>query len=244
MFTHEQFLALTFEEKKEVLVYRAKFHAKKAKATAEMKRIPKNGWNDNHKYHFARESDVKDMVGQILFENQLSITNDLISRFETQNGKGIKTDVKMLFTITDTETGYFENYTHDGVAIDYSDKGVYKAYSNTIKYFLMDEFLIPTGDDVEKESPEAEAPQKNNQQKNQQPQSNKTGDESKPMWRLIMDSEDILANVSGKEKTEVRQKLKDKFGQIGKYKDLDPAMATNILTVLESWIDYYVNPKG
>lgn len=254
MFTNAQFMELEFEEKKEVMEWRAKFHAKKSKATAEVKRIKKNGYNSFHKYNYATESDVKDEIRGILLENKLSFSADLINRKEetvnTKQGTATKTDVVMMFTLTDTETGYFENYVHDGVTIDNSDKGIYKAYSNTIKYFLMDQFLIPTGDDAEKDAPEIAPQQNNNQQQNQNPnqqtnqQPNKTDNNEKPTWRLIMDSEDILAKVSGKEKTEVRQKLKDKFGEIGKYKDLDPTMATNILNVLESWIDYYVNPKG
>lgn len=264
MFTYEQFQELDLKEKKEVMGWRAKFHTKKSKATAEMKRIPKNGWNDFHKYHFARESDVKDMIREILHDNQLSITNDLVNRVETEvktsRGTATKTDVKMLFTITDAETGYFENYFHDGVTIDNSDKGIYKAYSNTIKYFLMDQFLIPTGDDVEKESPELDSkpdqqskpqPQNNNQkqqsnnqnqQNNQQPQNSQP--QALPLWKKIMNLEDKLVTASGKDKSEVRGLMKKQFGEIGIYKNLDDGKAGVIVNQLVAWIEYYSNPQG
>lgn len=252
MFSKQQYLELTFEQKKELMDFRAKFHTKKAKATAEMKRIPKNGYNKFHDYNYARESDVKDMIREILNENKLSITIDLIGRTETtvqtRNGQATKTDIKMSFVITDAETGYFEEYNHDGVTIDNSDKGIYKAYSNTIKYFLMDQFLIPTGDDVEKESPEVEQPQ-HNQKQNEKPNpgpkpEQKQTDQSKPTWRLIMDAEDELVKVAGTNKTEIRSKLKDKFGQLGKYKELDDIKASNVLKQLDMWIDQYKHPIG
>jgi hypothetical protein len=255
MFTREQYMELTFDQKKEIMEWRAKFHAKKAKATAEIKRIKKNGYNSFHNYHYATESDVKDEIRAILLENQLSITNDLLNRVETvvntKNGQATKTDVKMLFVITDTETGYFEEYTHDGVTIDNSDKGIYKAYSNTIKYFLMDTFLIPTGDDAEKDAPElAGQPQGNpgNNQKPQQRQGTARGSQGggqandKPTWRKIMDAEDKLVQVAGTDKTQVRAELKGKFGALPKYKELDEAVATKVLAQLEAWIERYTHP--
>jgi hypothetical protein len=254
MFTREQFLELSFDQKKEIMEFRAKFHAKKSKATAEMKRIPKNGWNDFHKYYYARESDVKDMIREILHDNQLSITNDLINRAETtvntKNGQSTKTDVKMLFILTDTETGYFEEYTHDGVTIDNSDKGIYKAYSNTIKYFLMDAFLIPTGDDVEKDSPQVDQPQGNPGNNNRRQGSTGSGGgqsgqaNEKPTWKKIMDAEDQLAQVAGTTKIEIRNQLKDRFGNIPKYKDVEEPKAVSILKQLDEWIEKYKNPTS
>lgn len=255
MFTREQYMELSFDQKKEVMEWRAKYHAKKAKATAEMKRIPKNGWNDFHKYHYARESDVKDMIREILNDNQLSITNDLLKRTEsevnTRNGKATKTDVRMLFVITDTETGYFEQYEHDGVTIDNSDKGIYKAYSNTIKYFLMDQFLIPTGDDVEKESPEVSGQPQGDPGNNRQQGGSNRGSASqggqaggKPTWRKIMDAEDQLVQVAGTTKTEVRTEIKGKFGNLPKYKELDEQLAGRVLNQLEEWIGKYSHPQG
>lgn len=267
MFTNEEYRALTFEQKKEVMGWKAKFHAKKSKATAEMKRIPKNGFNKFHNYAYAQESDVKDHVREILRENQLSVTSDLIERSEvqvkTKQGDATKTDVKMDFTITDCETGYFEIYRLDGVAIDNGDKGSYKAYTNTIKYFLMNEFLIPTGDDVEQESPQ-QAPQqqqqqpkkevpnnsKPQQQRNQGPNHSKpnqnrgggSGNGNTPTWKKILNAEDLLVEVSGRKKHEVKKSLENHFenySQSMKYKDMEEDMAAAILATLNDWIAKY-----
>ena len=257
MFTNEQMKDLTFDQKKEILGWKAKFHAKKAKATAEMKRIPKNGFNKFHNYAYAQESDVKDSVREILRENNLSITSDLLERTETmintKQGQATKTDVVMEFTITDAETGFYEMYRLDGVAVDNGDKGAYKAYTNTIKYFLMNEFLIPTGDDVEADAP-VYAPQNNQEprgnqnrpQTNQPAQNRSQGNQGQnngqfPTWKKIMNAEDRLVEVSGRTKAEVRRSLENSFGQIPKYKDLDEERAIAIHRTLAEWIGQYSN---
>lgn len=254
MITDAEFKELTWEQKKEVMEWRAKFHFKKAKATSEMKRIPKNGFNKMHNYHYARESDVKDAVGPILEENKLSFSIDLLERTEGPpvqtkgGGYMIKTSVKMLFKVTDTETGYYETFRHDGDAMDTGDKGVYKGYSNTIKYALMDYFLIPTGDDVEKESPEINPHDFMNEQPNQQPQGRsgrgQTAPKEKDTWRKIMDAEDELVNVTGSEKATVRKELENKFGRLPKYKEMEEGLAVNVLAQLNKWIDGYKFPQG
>lgn len=253
MFTKDEFKELPFEQKKEVLEWRAKFHAKKAKATADVERVKKTGYNSFHHYAYATESDVKDGIRSILNENGLSLTNDLLNRVETeintQKGTATKTDLRMSFVLTDTETGYFEEYTMDGVAIDNGDKGIYKAYSGTIKYFLLDMFLIPTGDDPEKDSPEIaqkgqqqppnNAPQ-GNQQKNQ---NNGNQGPQKLDWRKILDAEKEVMNVSGKSQTEVRQLVTERFGSVGRYKDMDNDSIKNVLELLNNTITYYTTPK-
>lgn len=248
MFTKQQYMDLDFEKKKEVMEWKAKFHKKKAKATTEMKRIPKNGWNDFHKYYYARESDVKEQVGPILYENHLSISDDLLERKETEvdtkSGKATKTEVKMEFTITDTETGYFEIYTLEGVAIDNGDKGIYKAYSNTIKYFLFNEFLIPTGDDVENDSPEMGGqkqpnnggkPPKNNKQQNKPNKPNNQPKGEKPRWKRVMDLEDQIAQMAGIDKQQIRNDLELMFGKMGKYKDMEEGRIKAIGNELIAW---------
>ena len=254
MFTREQFMELTVEEKIKVMDFKAKFHKKKAKAMADMERIPKNGYNEMHKYAYARESDVKDKIRPILNENGLSFSMELIEnkegeKFQTRGGGWmVRTDVKMLFTIIDTETGYFEEFTQDGTAMDTGDKGIYKAYSNTIKYALMNYFLIPTGDDVEKDSPTIEQPQdkpeKQQQPQQQRQQQNKPQTDGKPTWKKIMDAEDKLAELVGNDKAEVRNELTKKFGKLGKYKEMKEETAAIVLAQLDKWIEGYSHPQA
>ena len=257
MFTTDELKELSFDQKIEVMKFKAKFHSKKAKATAEMKRIPKNGFNKFHNYAYAQESDVKDHVREILRENDLSISETLSKRTETlvktKQGEATKTDVSIDFTITDCETGYSETYRLDGVSIDNGDKGIFKAYTATIKYFLMNEFLIPTGDEVDAESPQLaphtqqqnHQPQQNQrpQQQNQRPaKQNQATNTTIQTWKQIMNAEDRLADISGKSKFEVRNSLEHHFGKLGKYKELDEDKAIEVLKKVKEWISKYEPP--
>ncbi len=66
--------------------------------------------------------------------------------------EGTLTTVKMTFTFVDGESGEQYSVTYYGTGDDKGDKGVYKAYTGCLKYFLMKTFLVPTGDDPEADS--------------------------------------------------------------------------------------------
>jgi ERF superfamily len=244
MYSLEQVTALKGEELMNYMKWRASFHAKKSKATADMKRVPKNGYNSFHKYHYAQESDVKDLVREILLDNGLSYTVDLIESkvgvVKNNNKDNYLTTATLLFILTDIETGYFETYEHEGTAMDTSDKGIYKAYSNTIKYFLMDQFLIPTGDDVERPSeadtfkgspPRTETPpQESKQQSNTntpQQQTTPSQGNNTPWWKRCLNARDKLAEFLGVEKGEVLQLLKAhlKVDKLNQFKNMSDAEA-------------------
>lgn len=61
---------------------------------------------------------------------------------------------KLSFILTDVETGFYEETTITGEGIDKGDKAGYKAYTGALKYYLANTFMVATGDDPEKESPE------------------------------------------------------------------------------------------
>lgn len=61
---------------------------------------------------------------------------------------------KLEFTLTDIETGFFETSIISGESLDSGDNGGYKAYTEALKYYLADTFMVAIGNDAEKESPE------------------------------------------------------------------------------------------
>ena len=61
---------------------------------------------------------------------------------------------RLEFYLYDTETGFYETTVITGEAIDKGDKAGYKAYTGALKYYLADTFMVATGDDPEKESPD------------------------------------------------------------------------------------------
>lgn len=128
---------------------KAGLHRKVSKVRARIKRIAKNGRNTEQKYSYAEAADIFDEVRAIMDEEQLGYDSDLISEtiFKHEGGRAPISKVEMLFTWIDLETGYHEFNTWVGTGQDYGDKGIYKSYTGTTKYALVNKLLIPTGDD-------------------------------------------------------------------------------------------------
>ncbi|RKN86781.1 ERF family protein [Paenibacillus ginsengarvi] len=124
---------------------------KKSKAREMVKRIAKNGTNEEHGYSFVEAADVYDLMRPILAECQLGFEVEFIQkRVERAIGSSATiTDVDLLITYMDLETGYFEQKILNATGLDHGDKGIYKAYTGGEKYALIIEFMIPTGGDAE-----------------------------------------------------------------------------------------------
>ena len=122
-------------------------YAKIAKVMSQVERVPKNGYNNFHKYEYATESDLTEAIRPILQEAGLAFFSTVIE----QERDGEFTKAKMEFTLADVETGETLTSTYWGEGQDKGDKGLYKAYTGAVKYFLMKTFLIPTGDDPEQD---------------------------------------------------------------------------------------------
>jgi hypothetical protein len=118
--------------------------------------VPKNGWNDFHKYAFARESDIVDSIRGELSKRNVLILPSIISHTRTEhvNQKGNKTyftEVNVRWQFTDGDSGETIITEIPGTGEDTGDKGFYKAFTGSEKYMLTKTFLIPTGDDPENE---------------------------------------------------------------------------------------------
>lgn len=120
-------------------------HAKLAEVMAEVGRVPKRGRNEFHKYDYATEADIVEAVRGALSSRSVS----LLPSVKQVLRDGTLTTVLMSFTFTDGVTG--ETTAHDwaGTGDDKGDKGLYKAMTGALKYFLLKTFLLPTGDDPE-----------------------------------------------------------------------------------------------
>lgn len=139
---------------------RAKLAAKKLKVIQQTSSIPKLGHNDYSNYDYATAADTFDIVRKALAVG-LSFTAEVESSetsIPKEGSKNILTKIWMRYTLTDTETGYAESVKWPGEAWDTGDKGLYKAKTNALKYFCFQTFLLPTGIDVETDSPEQSAP--------------------------------------------------------------------------------------
>jgi hypothetical protein len=126
---------------------KAFLYQKIAKVMSNVSRVPKNGYNSFHKYHYATESDLTESIRPMILEAGLVFFSNVLE----QERNGEFTKAKMEFTLADIETGESITSTYWGEGQDKGDKGLYKAFTGATKYFLMKTFLIPTGDDSEQD---------------------------------------------------------------------------------------------
>lgn len=118
---------------------------KLVKIMAETKRVAKNGRNDFHKYDYVTEADVLEAVREHLVKNNVFIYSSVMNSHK----EGDMTSVQMKHTLVDGDSGEAMEVFSLGQGQDKGDKGSNKAVTSAIKYFLMKNLLIPTGDDVE-----------------------------------------------------------------------------------------------
>lgn len=186
-----------------------------ARVTGHVSRIPKRGFNNEQKYNFVAHSDVLDSIRPALaaesvqFRSRITLTE---AEPELQpDGNARRTGGGMVWRmwrieVTFTFTCWMgekrcEQVTEGwpGYAQDYSDKGASKALTSAIKTFLIQQFLISTGDDPDEPTPE----QGNNQQQARQSSQGRSTDprdnELRLARRACMDyNEKLPKGVLGK----------------------------------------------
>lgn len=119
--------------------------SKLAEVMMAVERVPKRGRNDFHKYDYATEADIVATVRKELASRQVM----LIPHVDSVTRDGTITTAMMTFTFRDGESEEYIQSMWAGVGEDKGDKGLYKALTGGLKYFLLKTFLMPTGDDPE-----------------------------------------------------------------------------------------------
>jgi hypothetical protein len=129
---------------------------KLAEVMAAVERIPKRGRNDFHKYDYATEADIAATVRKELADRNVmlfpAITGE--SRHPVGEKGSVLTVIEMEMEFRDGDSGESITKPWRGYGTDKEDKGGYKAMTGGEKYFLLKTFLMPTGDDPEREDKE------------------------------------------------------------------------------------------
>jgi len=119
-------------------------------------RVAKRGKNEVHGYKYATEADIADEVRRALVaEGVLIIPSVLKTDWRMVKGKTAEIPVCVMeieFTVTDGKEE--RKFIIVGSGMDSGDKGPYKAMTGAEKYALLKLFLIPTGDDPERDDDE------------------------------------------------------------------------------------------
>lgn len=140
-----------------------KVHEAIIKIRTEMKQsVHKNGFNNFHKYKFAKATDVIAHCRDLCNKYELAIIPQGVTDINWSKNDQVMTGIAKFLLLTD----------EDGVEVsvlaageDKSDKHAYKAMTGALKYLLIQVFLLETDDDPEKDdSPEEKKPKMSKKQ--------------------------------------------------------------------------------
>jgi hypothetical protein len=183
------------------------------KALAQKGTIKKDKSNTYDRYSYLSEAGYKELFTSLLSEYKLELTTTEVAvvDIEATEKQPFGRRVTLEFKLTDIDTGYSEASQFSGEGFDKGDKGIYKAYTGALKYYLASTFNVATGDDAETESPDGQKTsartqrvQQNRTQTNPQIRTI-TAEELKRLkneMEIAEVSEDQLLKVYGVEKLE------------------------------------------
>ena len=135
------------------------------KIQSEVGKMEKDGKNTFKDYNYLSETQVTVKMKKLLEENRVVFTHSstITKTFPFMSAKGVQnflTNIEVEYSFYDIETGEVLTGTASGQGTDSGDKGIYKGITGAIKYIFMKNFMIPTGDDPEKDNskPNKETP--------------------------------------------------------------------------------------
>ena len=145
---------------KEFLELNSKLQKKKnkvRKTLAEKGILQRGGKNDFDHYKYFSEAQYKELFTKLFSDNglELKICESSYETFEGSDKQPNGRFVKVIYSLIDIDTGFYEESAITGEALDKGDKAGYKAYTGSLKYYLANTFMVATGDEAEKESPES-----------------------------------------------------------------------------------------
>jgi hypothetical protein len=151
------------ETKTEILALNAKLQMKKnalRKMLKEKGVLKKGGVNEYSKYSYFTEAQYKELFTELFSEVGLELKFTEIEYATFDAGKSNGRMPKLMFTLMDIDTGYGEETVITGEGLDTGDKAGYKAYTGALKYYLANTFMVATGDDPEKDTPNVKTGEK------------------------------------------------------------------------------------
>ena len=124
---------------------------KKGLVAAALHIIAKDGNNQAQNFKYATHTSLISALKPLLAEQGLVLHSTCVGSktqiIEKPDGrKQFLSEVQMLYHLIDIETGEYDESTFFGQALDTGDKAIYKAYTGPLKYYILQNLLIATGD--------------------------------------------------------------------------------------------------
>lgn len=113
--------------------------------------LPRKGANAFDKYKYFSEAQYKELFTKLLADEalELSASVEAVTPYKATEKQPYGRLAEVIFTLSDIDTGYAEQSKIIGDGMDKGDKGIYKAYTGALKYYLANTFMVATGDDPE-----------------------------------------------------------------------------------------------
>ena len=118
----------------------------------EVEYLQKDNVNSFHKYKYITEAKVSKVFRRQFLKHRIVF----VSSWKIHSVENVITNITGTCAMLCAVPGEKIEVPWSGQGADKGDKGLYKAITGGIKYFIMKTFLLPTGDDPEKWSPELE----------------------------------------------------------------------------------------
>lgn len=116
---------------------------------ASLEGLAPQGSNRHFSYNYWETNQVTGVFRPLFVRHGLSFMSDVVDfDIRPRGEKSLLTSLKVLFTITDIETGETISGHGFGQGDDAGDKGANKAFAGALKYWLLKTFLVG-GDDAE-----------------------------------------------------------------------------------------------
>jgi hypothetical protein len=110
---------------------------------ADVAHVSKEGYNQHHKYKFVSHDDVAMLCNKALAEHGIAF----LPTVEDVRRDGNQTTIKLTMRLICADTGEESASMWFGEANDTQDKGINKALTNAKKTFLLNTFLIASGEE-------------------------------------------------------------------------------------------------
>jgi hypothetical protein len=132
-------------------------HAKMVAVMGDLDGFHPTGRNKHFRYDYWETNQISGIFRGLFVKYGLTFNSDVVDIDLIPTGeKGFLTTLKVLFTVTDQETGESISGHGVGQGDDTSDKGANKAFSGAMKYWLLKTFLLG-GEDAESDAMEGRA---------------------------------------------------------------------------------------
>ena len=132
----------------------ASLAAKIAAIMGEISGVEKTGHNLKQNYDYVEATVVANKIRPLLAARNIAVFTSVTGRDEepivSQSGsKGVRVILHLLYTFVDGDSGETFKVNIDGEGQDYGDKATNKAYTTSLKYLLLNTFVIGSKEDPE-----------------------------------------------------------------------------------------------